>query len=142
MEVTQMLDMHSLLIYIFLGFLVGGIIIPLITGKSPLGFKKASFIYTMIFQAIITMVAFAGIVAVFTGDLAWEITTIMMVALWAIMMYIEIQKHKAIKGANLKNEQTFRVLKSAFIKISLVQVLLVVVMIGLMMLKSQGEIGL
>jgi hypothetical protein len=136
MEVTQMLATHSLLINTFLGFLIGGLIVPFITAKNPLGFKKASFIYTMTFQGIITMIAFAGIVAVFTGDLGWSLTTIMMMALWAIMMYIEIQKHKATKTANLENEETFKVLKSAFIRISLVQILFIAVMMAVMMLQS------
>jgi len=141
MEVTQMLAIHSILVKVFLGFLVAGIFIPLMV-KSPAGFKKASFIYTMIFQAIATMIAFAGIVAVFTGDLGWQTTTIIMVAVWAVMMYIEIKKHKLVKIANLENEQTFKVIKSAFIKISFVQILLVAVMVVLMILKAKGVISL
>ncbi|MEA2048769.1 MAG: hypothetical protein U9O64_10045 [Campylobacterota bacterium] len=141
MEVAQMLAGHSLLVKVYLGFLVGGLIIPFMTAKNPLGFRKASFIYTMIFQAIATMIAFAGLVAVFTGDLGWSVTTIIMIAVWAIMMYIEIKKHKLIKVANLENEQTFKVLKSAFIKISMVQILLVVIMIVLMVLKAKGIVS-
>ncbi|PHS42351.1 MAG: hypothetical protein COB07_01015 [Sulfurovum sp.] len=136
MEVAQMLAGHSILVYLFLAFLVGGMIIPFVTAKNPQGFRKGSFIYTMIFQAIATMVAFSGLVAVFTGDLGWATTTIIMVAVWAVMMYIEIKKYKAIKLANLKNENTHKVLKSAFIKISIIQVLLVSIMIVIMILKA------
>jgi hypothetical protein len=142
MEVTQMIATHALLVYAFLGFLIGGLIVPFMTSKSALGFKKASFIYTMIFQAIITMIAFSGIVALFTGDLGWPITTIIMMGLWAVMMYIEIQKHKAIKKANLNNNETFALLRVGFTKISLVQVTLLVVMIGIMILKAQGTLAL
>ena len=142
MEVAQMLAGHSLLVKAFLAFLVGGIAIPFMTGSNPQGFRKASFIYTMVFQAIATMIAFAGLVAVFTGDLGWSITTIIMVVVWALMMFIEIKKHKLIKVANLENEQTFKVLKSAFIKISLVQVLLVVLMVVLMILKAKGVVAI
>lgn len=140
MEVTQMLNTHSLLVYVFLGFLVLGLLVPPLTASNPLGFKKASFIYTMVFQAIATMVAFAGIVAVFTGDLGWPITTIIMFAVWAILMMIEIKKHKLIKLSNLNNPETHKVLKGAFFKISLVQILLVAIMIGIMILKAQGSI--
>ena len=142
MEVAQMLAAHSILIKIFLGFLVGGLLVPMMTANNPLGFRKASFIYTMIFQAIVTMVAFAGIVAVFTGDLGWSITTIIMVVVWAVLMYIEIKKYKLIKVANLKNPDTHKLLKGAFIKISILQILLVVVMIVLMILKVKGLIVL
>jgi hypothetical protein len=139
MEVIEMLAMHSILVKIFLGFLVVGLFTPMIA-KSPLGFKKGSFIYTMIFQGIITMIAFAGLVAVFTGDLGWTMTTIIMVVVWGVMMIIEIKKHKAIKLANLNNSDTFRVLKSAFVKISIVQILLVAIMVVLMILKVKGVI--
>jgi len=141
MEVAQMLAAHSILVKAFLGFLVVGIFIPLIV-KKPAGFKKASFIYTMVFQALATMIAFAGIVAVFTGDLGWTVTTIIMVAVWAIMMYIEIKKHKLVKMANLENGDTFKVIKGAFLKISVVQILLVAIMVVLMILKAKGVVAL
>jgi len=142
MEVAQMLAGHSILVKVLLGFLVGGLLIPLLTAKNPLGFRKASFIYTMIFQAIVTMVAFAGIVAVFTGDLGWSVTTIIMVAVWAVLMYIEIKKYKLIKVANLQNPDTHKLLKSAFIKISVLQILLVAIMVVLMVLKVKGVIAI
>ena len=142
MEVAQMLAGNSLLVKVFLGFLVAGLIIPFVTAKNPLGFRKASFIYTMIFQAIATMIAFAGIVAVFTGDLGWSTTTIIMVAVWAVMMYIEIKKYKVIKLANLNNPDNHKMLKGAFIKISIVQILLVVIMVVLMIFKAKGMISI
>ena len=140
--IAEMLAAHSILVKVFLGFLVGGLFIPMLTAKNPLGFRKASFIYTMIFQAIITMIAFAGIVAVFAGDLGWSMSTIIMVAVWAVLMYIEIKKYKLIKLANLQNPDTHKLLKGAFLKISSVQILLVVVMVVLMVLKVKGVVTL
>jgi len=142
MEVAEMIAIHNLLVQAFLGFLVGGMIIPFVTAKNPQGFRKGSFIYTMIFQAIATMIAFAGIVAVFTGDLGWSTTTIIMVAVWAVMMYIEIKKYKAIKLANLNNPENHKMLKGAFIKISIVQILLVAIMVVLMILKAKGIVSI
>jgi len=141
MEAVQMLAVHSILVKVFLGFLVMGIFIPFVV-KKPVGFKKASFIYTMIFQAIATMIAFVGLIAIFTGDLGWQITTIIMVVVWAVMMYIEIKKHKIVKIANLENEQTFKIVKGAFLKISIVQILLVAIMVVLMVLKAKGVVSL
>jgi len=48
--VAEMLAGHSLLIKVLLGFLVGGLFIPMMTAKNPLGFRKVSFIYTMMYQ--------------------------------------------------------------------------------------------
>jgi hypothetical protein len=129
------------LVKIFLGFLVAGLLTPVLI-KSPTGFKKASLIYTMLFQALTTMIAFAGIVAVFTGDLAWSMSTILMVVIWAAMMFIEIKKYKLVKTANLQNENTFKVLRGAFIKISIVQILLVAIMVVLIVLKAKGVISI
>ncbi len=138
--IEEMLAAHSVLVIVFLGFLVGGLFIPMMTAKNPLGFRKASFIYTMIFQAIATMIAFAGIVAVFAGDLGWSVTTIIMVVVWAVLMYIEIKKYKLIKIANLQNDDAHKLLKGAFLKISSVQILLVVIMVILMILKAKGVV--
>jgi hypothetical protein len=140
--IEEMLAVHSILVKAFLGFLVGGLFIPMMTAKNPLGFKKASFIYTMMFQAIATMIAFTGIVAVFTGDLGWSLSTIIMVVVWAVLMYIEIKKHKLIKIANLQNPETHKLLKGVFLKVSLVQFLLVAVMVVLMVFKAKGMIAL
>ena len=88
------------------------------------------------------MILFASIVALFTGDLGWSVTTIIMVVVWAVLMYIEIKKYKLIKIANLDNAEAHKMLKGAFLKISFVQILLVVVMIVLMVLKAKGVIAL
>lgn len=138
----ETLAIHSVLVNIFLGFLVGGFVVPFMTSNNALGFKKSSLIYTFTFQAIATMIAFSGIIAMFLGELSMSPTIIVMFVVWAIMMYIEIKKYKVIKVANLDNSDTFKLLKSAFLKISLVQTLLVVVMIVLMLLKAQGAISL
>ena len=136
MEVVQMLAAHSLLVEVFLGFLVGGLLVPMMTAKNPAGFKKASFIYTMIFQGLATMIAFAGIVAVFTGDLGWSTTSIIMMIVWALLMMSEIKKHKLIKVGNLKNEETHALLRRVFYKVSAGQIVLVVLMVVLMILKG------
>jgi len=141
MDIGLILATHSILVKVFLGFLVGGLLIPFLTGNNSTTFRKSSFIYTMIFQAIITMIAFTGVVAVFAGDLGWSTTTIVMIAVWGMMMIIEIKKYKAIKLANLQNTETHKVLKSAFIKISVIQILLVAIMVVLMVLKAKGVVA-
>ncbi|MEY3002031.1 MAG: hypothetical protein RLZZ428_406 [Pseudomonadota bacterium] len=140
--IETMLTTHSILVKVFLGFLVAGLFIPKMTAKHPLKFKKASFVYTMIFQAIATMIAFVGIIAIFAGDLGWTMTTMIMMAVWAVLMYIEIKKHKLVKLSDLTNPQTHVFLSGAFLKITIVQILLVVVMVVLMVLKAKGLITL
>jgi len=134
---NEFLFVHKILVYIFLAFLVGGLAIPALT-KEPLGFKKASFIYTMTFQGIATMVAFAGLVLLYAGHLSWDIYSASMVLVWGLMMFIEIKKYRLIKYANLSKSETLAILKSGFNKISILQILILLAMIAIMMLKTSG----
>jgi len=138
----EMIVSHSILVKVFLGFLVGGLLIPMMTAKKPLGFRKASFIYTMIFQAIATMIAFSGLIAMVTGELGFTLSTIIMIVIWAALMYIEIKKYKLIKIAKIENPETHKLLKGAFLKISAVHILLVAVMVVLMVLRVKGIIAI
>jgi len=137
-----MLATHSILVKIFLAFLVAGLFIPKMTAKKPSGFRKASFIYTMIFQGIATMIAFTGLIALVTGELPFSFAVILMTVIWAAMMFIEIKKYKLIKIAKLENPETHNVLKNGFIKISLLQILLVAIMVVLMVLKAKGILAI
>jgi len=140
--VAQMIVAHSILVKVFLAFLVAGLFIPKMTAKNPLGFRKASFIYTMVFQGIATMIAFTGLIAMVTGEMPFSIAIMIMVVLWAAMMFLEIKKYKLIKIAKIENPDTHKVLQSGFLKISVVQILLVAVMVVLMVLKAKGILAI
>ena len=138
----EMIVSHSFLVKVFLAFLVGGLLIPMMTAKKPLGFRKASFIYTMIFQGLATMIAFSGLVAMVTGEVGFTLSIIIMIVIWAALMYIEIKKYILIKVAKIENPETHKLLKGAFIKISAVQILLVAVMVILKVMEVKGAISL
>jgi hypothetical protein len=133
---------HSILIKVFLGLLVVGFLIPFMTAKDSLSFKKASFIYTMTFQALATMIAFTGVVALVMGEFGMTLSIVIMIIIWGLLMFIEIKKYKLIKFANLENTETHRLLKSAFVKITAVQVMLVIMMIILKVMEVKGVISL
>ena len=140
--IEQMVVTHSILVKIFLAFLVAGLFIPKMTAKKPLGFRKASFIYTMVFQGIATMIAFTGLIAMVAGEMPFSIAIMIMVVIWAAMMFLEIKKYRLIKVAKLENPETHKVLKGGFLKISVVQILLVTVMVVLMILKAKGLVAI
>ena len=140
--IEEMIASHSILVKVFLGFLVGGLLIPVMTTKNPLGFRKASFIYTMIFQAIATMIAFTGLIAMVMGEFGLTLSTIIMIIIWAALMYIEIKKYKLIKVSKIENPETHKLLKGAFLKISAVHILLVTIMVVLMVLSVKGIIAI
>jgi hypothetical protein len=130
--IETMLMTHSLLIKAFLAFLVLGLFIPKMTANDPLKFKKASFIYTMVFQALMTMIVLAGIVALVAGDLPFGVSTIIMVIVFAIMMALEIVKYKKIKKGAVED--------SGFIKTSIINILILVAMVVLMILNAKGVV--
>jgi len=138
--INEFLFVHKILVYIFLAFLVGGLAIPYMVSDA-LKFKKASFIYTMTFQGLATMVAFAGLVLLYAGHLSWDIFSIAMVLVWGVMMFIEIKKHRLIKYANLTHDETFKLLKGGFSKISILQIMILLAMIAIMALKSSGVLS-
>jgi hypothetical protein len=135
--ISEFLWVHRFLVYLFLAFLMSGLTIPILTNE-PLKFKKVSFIYTMSFQGIATMVAFAGLVLLYAGHLSWDIYSMTMVLVWGVMIFIEVKKYRLIKYANLTHSETFAILKSGFQKISILQILILVAMIAVMVLKNSG----
>jgi len=140
--VEEIVASHSILVKVFLLFLVAGFFIPKMTAKDPLAFRKASFIYTMVFQALATMVAFTGVLALVMGTYAFSLDIILMVSFWAAMMFIEIRKYKVIKLAPVEAPGKHALLKGLFYKISAVQLSLVAVMVVLMILKAKELIAI
>ena len=142
MELTQIIAAHSLLVKAFLGFIFAGIAIPLLFKQKPRVFKKASFIYTLLFQAIITAILVTGIYMLLNSDIGMNISTIIMIVVWALMMFLEIKRHKAIKSLATDDLEQSNVLKAAFIKTSLIQIVLVAAMVVLMILKAKGVVAI
>ncbi len=138
----EIIASHSILVTVFLVFLVGGLFIPSMTAKDPLAFRKASFIYTMVFQAIATMVVFTGMVAMVMGEYGFTLSIILMIVVWAVLMYIEIRKYKLIKHSNVQVAEIHQMLKNAFLQISMVQIMLVAVIVIFMLLKAKGIVAL
>ncbi|MCB4745146.1 MAG: hypothetical protein LGB07_05800 [Sulfurovum sp.] len=140
--IAEIVVSHSILIKVFLGFLVVGFFIPFVIKKNSAGFKKASFIYTMIFQAIVTMIAFTGILLFVMGNFDISLSVIMMTIIWVLLMFVEIKKYKLIKMTNIDNEEIHILLKSAFLKVSSVQVILVIAMVALKIMEVKGVVSL
>lgn len=111
----MMLSTHSILNYILIIFLIAGLALPTMA-KEPLALKKGSFIYTMVFQAVITMVLFSGIVALIVGNFPFNMPIIVMVGAFAVMMAIEISRHKRIKKSNLEIQENLEAAQSGLYK--------------------------
>ncbi len=138
MELTELLSIHSILVKAFLGFLVLGLIGAIVSIKSEESFKKFSFVYTLIFQLIITLIALVGFVALYEGNLSFGISEIVMIIAWVIIMFVEIKRNKAVKSGAL----TLKEQKSNFVKTSTIEIIFVVALVVMMILKAKGVIAI
>jgi hypothetical protein len=140
--VEEIIAFHRFLVDFFAFFVFSGLIIPKITKGNAFQFRKASFIYTMIFHAIAAMAAFTGLVAMVVGKYTLEVSIIFMILIWGVLMFLEIKKYRTIKIAYFEGLETERLLQNLFYKITAVQFFLIVAMIGIKMMEVKGAVSL
>jgi hypothetical protein len=133
---------HSVLVQVFLWFLVGALFVPMVIRNNALGFRKANFIFTLVYQALATMIAFSGLVLYVLSDMTFSGLMIFMVVVWALLMFIEIKKYKVIKVAKVEKPEVYRTVKGLFYKITAVQIFLIVVTVVITILVKKGMIAL
>ncbi|RUM66529.1 MAG: hypothetical protein DSZ06_03075 [Sulfurospirillum sp.] len=138
MELTQLLSIHSLLVKLFLGFILAGFAVALVP-KSIDKIKRASFIYTMIFQLIATAILATGIYAIVAFDVPFGMSEIIMSIVWAIMMFVEIKKHKYIKNSAYDD---IGLAKKRFLTTSIIELLLTAGVVVMMILKAKGVLAI
>jgi len=140
--VEEIIASHRFLVEFFALFVLVGLMIPKMTAGNLLKFRKASFIYTMTFQAIATMAAFTGLVAMVVGKYTFGLSIILMILIWGALMFIEIKKYKTIKTARVESTETHTLLQTLFYKITTVQFFLIAVMVGIKMMEVKGAVSL
>jgi len=140
--VEEIVASHRFLVELFALFVLFGLVIPKMTAGKSLKFRKASFIYTMIFQALATMAAFTGLVAMVVGKYAFGLSIILMILIWGTLMFIEIKKYKTIKIAQVENAETHLLLQTLFYKITIVEFFLIAVMVAIKMMEVKGAVSL
>jgi len=138
MELTQLLSIHSMLVKLFLGFILAGFAVAFVP-KSIDRLKKASFIYTMIFQLIATAILATGIYAIVAFDVPFGLSEIIMSIVWAIMMFVEIKKHKYIKNSAYDD---LSLAKKKFLSTSIIELLLTAAVVVMMILKAKGVLAI
>ena len=89
----------------------------------------------MVFQALMSMIVLAGIVALVAGKLPFGLTTIIMIVIFGIMMALEIVKYKKIKNSNGTES-------GGFLKTGIINILILVAMVVLMILRAKGIVAL
>jgi hypothetical protein len=140
--VETMVATHAMLVKLFVGFMAAALFVPFMAKEDGLKFKKLEFVYTMTFQAIITMIAFSGVVAWMVGDMPFTLSVGIMIAVWVVLMAIEIKKHRLVKFSDASKPEVLGLLKSLFVKITVVEMLIVLAMVGLKIMEAKGVVSL
>lgn len=138
METVEILHYHSILIKALLGFVVLGIVGAMFGAKDKEGFKKFSFVYTLIFQLILTIIAILGAVLVYQNSSLFGLSSVIMIVAFALMLFLEIKRHKRVK---LLSDE-LKAYRSNFTKTAIIEIVIIALMVVLMILKAKGVISI
>jgi len=94
-EFDEMVLYHSILIKVMLGLLVVGIIIPFLSSDCAKSIRRAR-IYMFFSHGLLTMIAFSGVTAFVFAKMSLRIDIIIMIALFFVMIMLEVFKYKKI----------------------------------------------
>jgi len=97
-EFDEMVLYHAILIKVLLGVFVIGMVIPFLSAECSKTIKRTR-IYMFVSHGLITMVAFAGMVAFVFAQMDINIEIVAMIVAFLAMIGIEVVKYrKILKG--------------------------------------------
>ena len=94
-EFEEMIFYHAILLKAMLGVLVVGMIIPFLSSECSKTIKRMR-IYMFVSHALITMIAFTGLIAFVFGKVDLKIDIIVMIISFLTMIMIEVVKYKKL----------------------------------------------
>jgi len=96
--VQESLLYHAVIIKIFLWFLILNIALPMLFKKDSVIGIKAVRISVFIYSALLTMVAFTGMILFMLGSIPWSLEMTLMVILSIVLATIETIRIKKLKA--------------------------------------------
>lgn len=129
--VQESLLYHSVILKIFSGLLFLNIFIPLFFKNSSIANIRAVRISVFVYAALLTMVAFTGLIVYMLGNFSWGLNLTLMVVLFVLLSIIEFFRIRKLKRLWVAEQNMF----AASAKYILLEILLVGGMISLMVIK-------
>jgi len=96
--VQESLLYHAVIIKMFLWFLILNIVLPMLFKKDSVIGIKAVRVSAFIYSALLTMVAFTGMILFMLGTTPWSMDMTLMVILFIILATIETIRIKKLKS--------------------------------------------
>jgi len=94
-EFEEMIFYHAILIKAMLGLLFIGMVIPFLSGDCAKSIRRTR-IYMFFSHGLLTMIAFSGLTALIFAHMSLTLDMILMIALFFVMIMLEVFKYKKI----------------------------------------------
>ncbi len=119
----EMVLYHAILIYLTIGVLILGLLIPFLSRTQERVIKRMR-IYMFFIHSFFTMVAFSGLVAFVFAKMSFDITILIM-----ILVYIIISILESIKYLKILKYQDISQTRATAIVYTIINILLMVTLI-------------
>jgi hypothetical protein len=124
----EMVFYHSILIYLTLGVLIIGILIPFL-GKSGEVAIKRMRIYMFFIHSFFTMVAFSGLVAFAFAKMSFSFSIFVMIILYIFISTIESFKYLKILKLPREDSESMVKMRTLSIRFTITNIILILAMI-------------
>lgn len=98
---------HALIIKIFVALLLFNIAIPLLFKNASIARIKAVWISLFLYFALLTMIAFSGLILYMLGSSPWDLYITFMVLLFLFLSLLEYFRIKKLKRVWIEKQSMF-----------------------------------
>ena len=98
---------HAIIIKIFAALLLLNIVVPLLFQNDSTRAIKAVRISVFFYSALLTMIAFSGLIVYMIGTFAWDLYITLMLLLFILLSVLEYFRIKKLKSLWLAGQSLF-----------------------------------
>ena len=138
-EYNEMMVYHGALVYILLGLLVFGVLIPFLSKDCAKTIKRKR-IYMFFSHGLINIVAFAGLVGFVFVKMDFNMSMAVMILLYILLSAIESIKYLNMLKTLISKESCNRKLREISIKYSLINIMMVAGILIYKIVENQSAI--
>ncbi|SFV66298.1 hypothetical protein MNB_SV-12-1937 [hydrothermal vent metagenome] len=138
-EYDEMMVYHGALVYILLGLLILGMLIPFFSMDCAKSIKRKR-IYMFFFHGLITTVAFSGLVGFVFVRMDFNISMAVMILFYILVSVIESFKYLTMLKTLVSKERCNAKLRAISIKYSLINIVMIAGIIIYKVVEHQSAI--
>ena len=136
-EFEEMIFYHAFLIKVMLGLLVIGMVIPFLSADCAKSIRRTR-IYMFFSHALLTMIAFSGLTALIFAHMSLTTDMILMIALFFIMIMLEVFKYKKVLKGVIDKESCTKKARVNTVLFGLINIAIIVGMVIYMVIQKNA----